>query len=119
MQDLDNNKDREDLFSTAVRAGKRTYFFDVKATKSNEYFIAITESKRKFKPDGRVFYEKHKIFLYQEDFNKFLAGITDSIEFIKLNQPEIDPSFYNKREENLELSEIEYEDIDASSAIES
>jgi hypothetical protein len=60
--------EREEIHSKAVRAGKRTYFFDVKATKRNDYYLTITESKKRFNRDGRFYYEKHKIFLYKEDF---------------------------------------------------
>ena len=72
-----------DIFSRAVRAGKRTYFFDVKATRKNEYFLTITESKKRFQKDGRFFFEKHKIFLYKEDFEKFAEGFQEVIDFIK------------------------------------
>ncbi|MFZ9943649.1 MAG: DUF3276 family protein, partial [Bacteroidia bacterium] len=67
MAEFDNNDQRSDLFAKAVRAGKRTYFFDVKSTRSNDYYLTITESKKRFKDDGFA-YEKHKIFLYKEDF---------------------------------------------------
>jgi hypothetical protein len=83
---MENNerKEREEIFSTAVKAGKRTYFFDVKQTMSGEKFITITESKRKFNDDDGTFsYEKHKIFLYREDNEKFIKALTDSITFIE------------------------------------
>lgn len=73
----------EDVFSKPVRAGKRTYFFDVKATKGNDYYLTITESKRKVERDGRYTYDKHKIFLYKEDFEKFTGGLQEVIDFIK------------------------------------
>lgn len=73
----------EDVFSKPVRAGKRTYFFDVKATKGNDYYLTITESKRRVDKDGRFSYEKHKIFLYKEDFEKFTEGLEEVIKFIK------------------------------------
>jgi hypothetical protein len=79
----------EEIFSRAVRAGKRTYFFDVKATRSNEYYLTITESKKKFNRDGKFHYEKHKIFLYKEDFEKFLKGANETIGFIQEEQPYI------------------------------
>jgi len=79
--------EREEIHSKAVRAGKRTYFFDVKATKRNDYYLTITESKKRFNKDGRFYYEKHKIFLYKEDFEKFMDGLTDVIEFIKTSNP--------------------------------
>lgn len=75
---------REDVFSTSVRAGKRTYFFDVKATRGNDLFMTITESKRiSYEPDGPAHYEKHKIFLYKEDFEGFLEGMHKAIDHIK------------------------------------
>lgn len=75
---------REDVFSTSVRAGKRTYFFDVKATRGNDLFMTITESKRiSYEPDGPAQYEKHKIFLYKEDFEGFLEGMHKAIDHIK------------------------------------
>ncbi len=81
--------EREDLFSKAVKAGKRTYFFDVKSTRGNDYYLTITESKKRFGPDGKFTYEKHKIFLYKEDFEKFMEGLNESIEVIKENAPPI------------------------------
>ena len=75
FEDFDNTgaqeRNGDDVFSKPVRAGKRTYFFDVKATKSNDYYLTITESKRRVEKDGRFVYDKHKIFLYKEDFIKF------------------------------------------------
>ena len=77
------DSEHREIFSKAVRAGKRTYFFDVKATRRNDYFLTITESKKRFQKDGRFFFEKHKIFLYKEDFEKFADGFQEVIEFIK------------------------------------
>lgn len=68
--------DRDEIYSKPVRAGKRTYFFDVKATRNNDYYLTITESKKKLEKDGSQNYEKHKIFLYKEDFDKFAEGLT-------------------------------------------
>lgn len=84
MEDIENkDRDREEIFSRVVRAGKRTYFFDVKATIGDEYYLTITESKRRFNNEqGKFFYEKHKLFLYKEDFEKFKNGLSDAIEFI-------------------------------------
>lgn len=73
----------EDVYSKPVRAGKRTYFFDVKATKGNDYYLTITESKRRIEKDGKFNYEKHKIFLYKEDFEKFAEGLEDVVAYIK------------------------------------
>ncbi|MBN2480796.1 MAG: DUF3276 family protein [Bacteroidales bacterium] len=81
--------EQQEIFSKAVRAGKRTYFFDVKATRKNDYFLTITESKKRFQKDGRFFFEKHKIFLYKEDFDKFSDGFSEVIKFIKSVKPEI------------------------------
>ena len=77
------NREREEVFSKKVRAGKRTYFFDVKATRSNDYYVTITESKKRLE-DG-VFI-KHNIFLYKEDFEKFAEGLKDTVDYIKANQ---------------------------------
>ena len=74
--------EKDEIYSKRVKAGKRTYFFDVKSTRSSDYYLTITESKRKFKDDGFVF-EKHKIFLYKEDFAKFINALQDSIDHIK------------------------------------
>jgi len=81
--DAFEDSEHREIFSKAVRAGKRTYFFDVKATKRNDYFLTITESKKRFQKDGRFFFEKHKIFLYKEDFEKFSDGFTEVIDYIK------------------------------------
>lgn len=80
----DRDRDREEIFSRTVRAGKRTYFFDVKSTIADELYLTITESKRRFNNEqGKFFYEKHKLFLYKEDFEKFNNGLSDAFEFIK------------------------------------
>jgi hypothetical protein len=81
--DAFEDSEHREIYSKAVRAGKRTYFFDVKATKRNDYFLTITESKKRFQKDGRFFFEKHKIFLYKEDFEKFADGFTEVIDYIK------------------------------------
>jgi hypothetical protein len=78
-----DNREREEVYSKKVRAGKRTYFFDVKATRSNDYYVTITESKKRLE-DG-VFI-KHKIFLYKEDFEKFAEGLKDTVDYIKEHQ---------------------------------
>ena len=87
FEDYDNNsaheKGGDDVFSKPIRAGKRTYFFDVKATKGNDYYLTITESKRRVERDGSYAYDKHKIFLYKEDFDKFTDGLEEVIRFIR------------------------------------
>jgi len=84
------NNGRDEIFSEKVKAGKRTYFFDVKSTRSNDYYLTITESKKRFKEDGFT-YEKHKIFLYKEDFNKFMEALTNTVNHVKTElMPEVD-----------------------------
>ena len=95
---MEENKDneRKEIFSERVRAGKRTYFFDVKATRSNDYYLTITESKRKYKDDGYT-YEKHKIFLYKEDFNKFMSALNASVNHVKEELlPDVDFDQFDK-----------------------
>ena len=77
------NENREELYSVRVRAGKRTYFFDVKETRGKDLYMTITESKRNFDNDGNVHYQKHKLFLYREDFEKFEDGFLDATDKIK------------------------------------
>jgi Protein of unknown function (DUF3276) len=79
---LEDKKEKLELYSKRVRAGKRTYFFDVKATRNNDFYLTITESKKKFKDDG-FFYEKHKIFLYREDFFKFIDALNEAVTHLK------------------------------------
>ena len=110
---LENNggeNAREEIFSKVVRAGKRTYFLDVKATKRNDYYLTITESKKKFNRDGRHYFEKHKVFLYKEDFEKFTENLQEVIEYIKENAPEQEP--IENMETNVEVV------ADASSELE-
>ena len=78
----------EDVYSKVVRAGKRTYFFDVKATRSGDYYITVTESRKKPGRDGAPVFEKNKIFLYKEDFAKFADGLEDAVGYIKTHKPE-------------------------------
>lgn len=77
-------RDAEDVYSKPVRAGKRTYFFDVKSTKEGkDFYLTITESKRRQNQDGSFVYDKHKIFLYKEDFEKFKEGLDEAVTYIK------------------------------------
>lgn len=74
----------EDVYSKSVKAGKRTYFFDVKSTRDNsDFFLTLTESKRRNNPDGSVSFDKHKIYLYKEDFEKFTEGLSEVLTYIK------------------------------------
>lgn len=101
-----NSGEREEIFSKSVRAGKRTYFFDVKSTKGNDYYLTITESKKRFGEDGKFFYEKHKLFLYKEDFEKFSEGLTEAIAKIKEIAPEV-----TERVPSNSYSDVNFEDL--------
>ena len=112
---MEEHKDngKAEIYSQRVRAGKRTYFFDVKATRSNDYYLTITESKRRYKEDG-FFYEKHKIFLYKEDFDKFVTALNSTVEHVKTElMPEVDFSQFDQRDEP---SEVE---VDSNSGLDS
>ena len=89
-----NDKRMESVYSKRIRAGKRrTYFFDVRATRGNDYYITITESRKKFNENG---YDRHKIFLYKEDFNKFLKALTEAVDYVKTElMPNFDFDAYN------------------------
>lgn len=80
---MDDRRDQEEIYSHRIKAGKRTYFFDVKATRGQDYYLTITESKRQQNGDGPVSYEKHKIFLYKEDFLKFVDALQDAVDYVR------------------------------------
>ncbi len=106
---MEENKDQDkvEIYSQRVRAGKRTYFFDIKSTRSNDYYLTITESKRRFKDDG-YFYEKHKIFLYKEDFDKFMEALKGTINHVKTELlPDVDFSKFEETAERTEESSDE------------
>src|ERR1700733_7223243 len=106
----------ESVYSKRIRAGKRrTYFFDVRATRSNDYYLTITESRKKFNEDG---YDRHKIFLYKEDFNKFLKGMTEAIDYVKTDlMPNFDfDAFNHDNNENYEGSSYDAKKETASPA---
>lgn len=94
-----NDKKMESVYSKRIRAGKRrTYFFDVRATRSNDYYLTITESRKRFDDNG---YDRHKIFLYKEDFNKFLKALTEAVDYVKTDlMPDFDFDAFNH--DNLE-----------------
>ena len=84
-EDVNGSEDKnqkDEIFTKVVRAGKRTYFFDVKATRKEDYYLTITESKKRLGKEGKVFYEKHKIFLYKEDFEKFTERLRHAVDSI-------------------------------------
>ena len=83
-----DSKFKQEIHSKVIRAGKRTYFFDVKSTRNDEYYLTITESKKRFGENGKFSYEKHKIFLYREDFTKFIESLQEVVDFIHDKQPE-------------------------------
>ncbi|MEM7656309.1 MAG: DUF3276 family protein [Bacteroidota bacterium] len=91
---------RDEVYSQKIRAGKRTYFFDVRSTRSSDYYITITESKKRFNGRG---YDKHKIFLYKEDFNKFLNSLTETINHVKTELlPDYDYEEFDRRDREYE-----------------
>ena len=111
---------KEEIFTKVVRAGKRTYFFDVKATRKDDYYLTITESKKRLGKEGKVFYEKHKIFLYKEDFEKFTEGLKDAVTYIgngkddfKASEPTTFTEIGNEKSTLTEgeFTNVEFEDL--------
>jgi len=115
------SKFKQEIHSKVIRAGKRTYFFDVKSTRSDEFYLTITESKKRFGENGKFSYEKHKIFLYKEDFEKFMESLQEVVDYIFEKQPEDELVSRSRDEEDEpELEEaaevknytnVEFEDI--------
>lgn len=89
-----NDKRMESVYSKRIRAGKRrTYFFDVRTTRGNDYYLTITESRKRFNDDG---YDRHKIFLYKEDFNKFIKALSEAVDYVKTDlMPDFDFDAFN------------------------
>lgn len=112
---------KEEIFTKVVRAGKRTYFFDVKATRKDDYYLTITESKKRLGKEGKVFYEKHKIFLYKEDFDKFAEGLKIAVSYIDSEMEESSGSVQIPvvvaetgeitNQEEVEFTNVEFEDL--------
>ncbi len=104
---------RDEIYSKSVRAGKRTYFFDVKATRGNDLYLTVTESKKRFNPDGKFYFEKHKLFLYKEDFEKFHDGLKDAIA--KIEELKASGEFptltYDEPSNNSSSSDGQYNDV--------
>ena len=113
MAEFDNNDQRGDIFAKAVRAGKRTYFFDVRSTRNNDYYLTITESKRRFtEGNEKPFFEKHKIFLYKEDFEKFSEGLTEAVNYIKANMPvQESPAHDENQTPKSNFSDVDFDDL--------
>ena len=102
----------DDVYSKPVKAGKRTYFFDVKATKGNDLYLTITESKRKVEGDGSFSYDKHKIFLYKEDFEKFRDGLDEVISYISKRAPQTEYSERKSQDDqNGRFTDVELEEL--------
>lgn len=106
MENEYNSKKMESVFSKKIRAGKRrTYFFDVRQTKGEEYYLTLTESTKKFDRDG---YERHKIFLYKEDFNRFVSGLTEALDKIKNElMPDYDYEEFTRKHEQWDKERAE------------
>jgi hypothetical protein len=105
---------REGVYSISVKAGKRTYFFDVRDSKNGDYYLTITESKKIYDDSGNFKFEKHKIFIYKEDFMKFLEGYNDVVAFVKDSKPEYFKEIEKVVEENntILIDDIVSEDSD-------
>jgi hypothetical protein len=106
----------EEIFTKVVRAGKRTYFFDVKTTRKDDNYLTITESKKRIGKDGKFFYEKHKIFLYKEDFDKFSEGLRSAVSFVEA-RINTTPEFSENKNHTVDsvsdkISSGEFTDID-------
>ena len=124
MESVDNKEERknsdskfnQEIHSKVVRAGKRTYFFDVKSTRNEEFYLTITESKKRFEDNGNFHYEKHKIFLYKEDFEKFSECLQEIIGYINENQVETQSEDgqdepVNEGKSIANYSNVDFEDI--------
>lgn len=105
---MENDKNNE-VYSKVVRAGKRTYFFDVKSTKGNDLYITLTESKKTFNDDGRDNYQKHKIFLYKEDFEKFREGLEDVLS--KIDELRDSGEYVDTDENVTDYSAVSFDDL--------
>ncbi|MEG1936741.1 MAG: DUF3276 family protein [Rikenellaceae bacterium] len=114
MSDYKNYSDSErddEVYSTKVKAGRRTYFFDIKPTKGDEYYITITESRKKTNADGSFSYDKSKVYIYKEDMMKFSNGLADVINFIKENRPEYLEPHEQEQESLPTLSEKDFDSL--------
>jgi hypothetical protein len=110
-----NDKKMESIYSKRIRAGKRrTYFFDVRATRGNDYYLTITESRKRFNDNG---YDRHKIFLYKEDFNKFIKALGEAVDYVKTQlMPDFDFDAYNHDDVEVEheAGDITVEEVTAT-----
>lgn len=114
--------DNEEIFSKVLRAGRRTYFFDVRATRANDYYLTITESKKFTHDDGSFHYKKHKIYLYKEDFEMFKDILNEMTNYVfdekgeevifERHQKDFKKNYYNERLEGVSNSNGVYKDLD-------
>ena len=109
-----DGRDKEEIYANAVRAGKRTYFFDVRETRGNDHYLTITESKKIFDDAGNFRYEKHKLFLYKEDFEKFGTALTEAFEVVSKLQKGEDPD--SKEGEDKNYTDVDFEKLGTSSS---
>lgn len=105
--------ERDEIYANAVKAGKRTYFFDVRATRSSDYYLTITESKKRFNDDGTSSYQKHKIFLYKEDFEKFSEALSDA--FLKIIDLNKEQSQHLESKIANQFTDISFDELNGSS----
>lgn len=107
-----NDKRMESVYSKRIRAGKRrTYFFDVRSTRNQDYYLTITESRKRFNDNG---YDRHKIFLYKEDFNKFIKALNEAVDHVKTElMPDFDFDAFNHDTPLGENDEVDIEEVDA------
>lgn len=115
MEDYGDNLPDGVLRSTRIKAGKRTYFIDVKQTRQEDYFIAITESKKKFTPGDKPEFVRHKVLVYKEDFNKILNGLVETIDYVKTElMPDFDFEKFDR--DTAEIASASSDDQFSSSA---
>ena len=115
IEGQNERSDKEEVFTKVVRAGKRTYFFDVKSTRHEDLYLTITESKKRLGKEGKMFYEKHKIFLYKEDFEKFTEGLREAVTFAGngiASAADMKANVNDGEEEINEVPASEFSDVD-------
>ena len=118
MSEFDHPQQRDAYFSKRIRAGKRTYYFDVKATRGNDYYLTITESKRKpGESEDRPMFEKHKIFLYKEDFEKFTDGFQEALSYIRQRRSDEAPAYHSNGVNHDSMNDTIHNNIDNTIAV--
>ena len=120
MEDeIDSNRrferyDKDTVYSTSVRAGKRTYFFDVKPSHQDDFCLIVTESKKRYNREGKVFYEKHKVYIYKEDFDKFSDGLAEAMEYIdNYVSDDAEEDFNDETNESSDYTNLEFDDLES------